>query len=75
VRAFAGDSTMTSLPFRFGSRLTFSGGVICPWASVRPIRYILVPQTGHTPCVTGAPAALKSEIGLVISLFVLHFTQ
>jgi hypothetical protein len=52
-----------------------SGGVNPSCALVLPIRNILVPQTEHTPRVTGAPRELKSAIGSCISLFSLHLKQ
>ena len=77
VLAFAGDSTITNFPLRLlrGFRGFFSGGVIPSWSSVRPIRFIFVPQTVQVPFVTGAPIALKAATGLLISRFDLHFTQ
>jgi hypothetical protein len=39
------------------------------------MRNILVPQTGQTPCVAGLPFFILMALGLLISLFVLHFIQ
>ncbi|MBK5108301.1 MAG: hypothetical protein JJE12_09220, partial [Anaerolineales bacterium] len=77
VRALAGDSTITNLPFRFFLRVffTFSGFGMPSWASVLPILYMVVPHTGQVPLVPGVAFAVYSGFGSTISRFVLHFTQ
>ena len=40
-----------------------------------PIRYITVPQTGHSPLVAGFPFFMVTSLGLAISRFSLHLTQ
>ena len=40
-----------------------------------PILNILVPHTGHFPCVAGLPFAIVIWTGSAISLLVRHFTQ
>ncbi len=75
VFAFAGDSTMTSLPARLMTFATFGGATISVCASVRPMRYIFVPHSGQVPVVTGDPFALNPATGSLTSLFALHFMQ
>jgi hypothetical protein len=49
------------------------GSVSC--AAVRPLLYMLVPQTGQTPRVAGEPLAAHSAWGFSIIRFSLHLTQ
>jgi hypothetical protein len=40
-----------------------------------PMRNILVPQVGQTPCVAGLPFFMVMALAPFISFFARHFTQ
>jgi hypothetical protein len=40
-----------------------------------PIRNTFVPHVGQVPCVAGLPFLNVTDVGLLISRFVLHLTQ
>jgi len=64
------------LPLFVLAGLLLTGGLgSVSWAVVCPLRYILVPHTGHFPLVAGVPLAAHSACGFSSSLFSLHLTQ
>ena len=51
-------------------------GQLCgDWLQSFPIRNILVPQVGQTPCVAGLPFFMVIDLASFISFFARHFTQ
>src|SRR5689334_22510361 len=61
---------LTRLPFGSGA-----GGVRPSCAAVAPMRYSVVPHTGHDPCMAGAALLVNTACAFANGRGALHFIQ